>query len=106
MSPERPRDQEEEYFLKIQAQKLKDQAEKIKQSKKAEELRKLKELHWMRCPKCGMELKEITFRNVKIDECFSCGGVWLDAGELNEVAAGEGAKGILAGLTRVIGLVR
>ena len=42
----------------------------------------LKQLHQMRCPKCGMELKEIEVRGVQVDRCFSCNGTWLDAGEL------------------------
>ena len=29
-----------------------------------------------------MELSEIDYQGVKIDKCFSCEGVWLDAGEL------------------------
>ncbi|MBK6916071.1 MAG: zf-TFIIB domain-containing protein [Deltaproteobacteria bacterium] len=44
----------------------------------------------MHCPKCGMELSEITFRGVKVDKCFACGGVWLDDGELEELAGKPG----------------
>jgi Zn-finger nucleic acid-binding protein len=102
MSPDKPREKEEEYFLRIQAQQLMEQAEKVRQSKAAEELERLKELHWMRCPKCGMELTEITYRTVKIDECFSCGGMYLDAGELEQVAAREGVGGVLYGLTTIL----
>jgi ribosomal protein L37AE/L43A len=38
--------------------------------------------HWMKCPKCGGNLKEIDHKNVKIDQCGGCGGVFFDAGEL------------------------
>ncbi|MCH9683390.1 MAG: zf-TFIIB domain-containing protein [Deltaproteobacteria bacterium] len=44
----------------------------------------------MRCPKCGMPLDEITFRGVKVDKCFGCGGVYLDDGELEELAGKPG----------------
>jgi Zn finger protein HypA/HybF involved in hydrogenase expression len=47
-----------------------------------EEKKGLKELHFMRCPKCGMELIEIDYKGTKIDECSECRGIWLDAGEL------------------------
>ncbi len=50
----------------------------------------LRKLHLMHCPKCGMELSEITFRGVKVDKCFACGGVWLDDGELEELAGKPG----------------
>ncbi|MCA9657623.1 MAG: zf-TFIIB domain-containing protein, partial [Myxococcales bacterium] len=39
---------------------------------------RLKELHWMCCPKCGAQLTEVQFRQVKVDKCFFCGGVFLD----------------------------
>jgi Zn-finger nucleic acid-binding protein len=40
----------------------------------------------MRCPKCGMELIEIDYKKIKIDECSECRGIWLDAGELATVS--------------------
>jgi hypothetical protein len=103
MSPQIPREKEEEYFLKLQAEKLKEHAERVRQANAEKELERLKELHWMRCPKCGMELDEITYRQIKIDKCFSCGGVFLDDGELEAVAASEGSGGVLAGLSRILG---
>jgi hypothetical protein len=49
-----------------------------------------KKLHWMKCPKCGSDLEEIAFRGVKIDKCFVCGGVYLDDGELEQLAGKPG----------------
>ena len=49
-----------------------------------------KALHWMHCPKCGAELTEVEFRSVKVDKCFSCGGVYLDDGELEQLAGRAG----------------
>jgi uncharacterized protein with PIN domain len=101
MAPYNRSDKEEEYFLKLEAQKLKEQAEKHKAELEAKELERLKELHYMRCPKCGMDLEEISYREVKIDKCFSCGGVWLDDGELEAVAERESSGGVFAGLSRI-----
>lgn len=50
----------------------------------------LRTLHFMCCPKCGMSLEEITFRGVRVDKCFGCGGVYLDDGELEELAGQPG----------------
>ena len=36
----------------------------------------------MKCPKCGVQLEEITFGGVHVDKCFGCEGIWLDKGEL------------------------
>jgi len=82
----KPSSAEEEYFAREEI-KRKEQ-EKIKLSHQERE--KLKQLHWMRCPKCGQELKEILFRNATIDRCSNCGGVFLDDGELELLAGQEG----------------
>lgn len=56
----------------------------------AAERERLRQQHWMRCPKCGNELEEIVFRGVKVDKCFGCGGVYLDDGELEQLAGKAG----------------
>jgi len=48
----------------------------------------------MKCPKCGGQLHEVTFRGVSIDRCSFCGGVWLDAGELEKLAGEEDKSAI------------
>jgi Zn-finger nucleic acid-binding protein len=37
-------------------------------------------------PKCGMEIIGVNYKGLKVDKCFECGGVWLDAGELEAVS--------------------
>ena len=61
---------------------------KLKKFKKLteEEKKNLKDLHYMRCPKCGMELIEIEFKGIKIDKCFQCDGIWLDSGEMDALS--------------------
>jgi hypothetical protein len=49
-----------------------------------------------------MELIEVSFREIRIDRCSSCDGVWLDAGELDAVASKEGG-GFLKGLSGLLG---
>jgi uncharacterized protein len=49
----------------------------------------LKRLHWMRCPKCGMELACERHGTVEIDVCVTCRGVWLDARQLEAILAAE-----------------
>jgi hypothetical protein len=38
------------------------------------------------CPKCDGKLVETSYENIKIDVCDTCTGVWLDAGELAQIA--------------------
>jgi hypothetical protein len=103
MSPYIRSDKEEEYFLRQEAEKLKVQAEAHKKDMEEKERQRLKELHFMRCPKCGMELQEIVFREVHIDKCFSCGGVYFDDGELDLILAKEQPGGFLS---RISGIFR
>jgi hypothetical protein len=89
----KPSKKEEEYFAK----QMFEEKQKIEQDKQrnlvAAERRKAKELHFMKCPKCGMNLVEIDYRNIKVDRCSACEGVWLDSGELAQVVKLE--KGAL-----------
>ena len=43
----------------------------------------------MKCPRCDGALHETNYENIKIDICDGCNGVWLDAGELSQVAHRE-----------------
>ncbi|HSA58946.1 MAG TPA: zf-TFIIB domain-containing protein [bacterium] len=89
MTTQKPSHTEEEYFAKVEAEKKKRLADEIARKLSQEEQRKLKALHWMRCPKCGMELHSIPFKGVTIEKCFSCQGIFLDDGELEKVAGKE-----------------
>jgi hypothetical protein len=82
----KPSGKEEEYFARMEFEKKKKLEEEKQQKLAVGEKQKLKELHYMKCPKCGMELIEIDFRGIKVDKCSECEGVWLDAGELEAVA--------------------
>jgi uncharacterized protein len=87
--PVKPSEKEEEYFARQEMErKKKAEEEKLKQFAEEEKIR-LKELHHMRCPKCGMELNEIEYKDVHVDKCFNCEGIWLDAGELETIAKFE-----------------
>ena len=84
--PRKSSESEEEYFARLEIEKKKKLMEEKRKNLASDEKKKLKELHYMRCPKCGMELTEIDYKKIKIDKCFSCQGVWMDAGELEAVS--------------------
>ena len=76
---------EEEYFIRLEFERAKKVEEELKQKMLEDERNSLKELHYMRCPKCGMQLVEIDYKGMKIDKCTECDGVWLDHGELEAI---------------------
>ena len=82
----KPSEKEEEYYARLEFEKKKKLEEEKHQKLAREEKQRLKELHFMKCPKCGMELIEIEYRGFKVDKCSECEGVWLDAGELETVS--------------------
>src|SRR4030067_1156951 len=61
----KPSESEDEYFARIEFERRK-KIEREKQQKLAEEERKrLRDLHYLKCPKCGMDLIEIDYKTIK-----------------------------------------
>ena len=90
--PVKPSDKEEEYFAREEYERKK-RLEAEKQLKlEAEEKQKLKDLHFMHCPKCGNKLIEINYKDILVDKCSFCDGIWLDAGELETISKLEGGS--------------
>lgn len=87
--PLKPTSKEDEYFAREEAIKLRKLAARQTQEMADDEKQKLKELHWMHCPKCGMKMNTININQVEIDKCFHCGGLYFDDGELEKVTGRE-----------------
>jgi uncharacterized protein len=83
--PHKPSSTEEEYFAREEIEKKRKLALQQAEAVAQKERESLKALHYMKCPKCGMDLQTITKGKVEVDTCFSCRGVWLDAGELEQL---------------------
>ncbi|HEX5524991.1 MAG TPA: zf-TFIIB domain-containing protein [Pedococcus sp.] len=41
------------------------------------------------CPKCGSDMRQYERNRVLVDQCTGCGGLFLDRGELERLAAAE-----------------
>jgi hypothetical protein len=90
--PIQPSDKEEEYFARIEMERRRKMEEDRQKAVAESERKHLKELHYMHCPKCGSTLQEVEFKGVRIDKCFGCEGLWLDAGELETLSKLEQAS--------------
>lgn len=77
-APKPPSRNEDEYFVKLDADLIKDQRAKLDAARVILERRS----HYMKCPKCGATLIETDFHHIKIDKCPECGGIWFDRGEI------------------------
>jgi hypothetical protein len=99
---DKPSNTEEEYFKREDAEKMRKLAAEQKRAMAAAEREALRKQHYMRCPKCGMELKEIALKGVQVDRCFGCNGLWLDEGELEKLGKGhEGADTVMGAVLRI-----
>jgi hypothetical protein len=95
---EKPSKTEDEYFAREEAEKLyRLHQERLKAAdqQRAEEE---KQLHWMKCSKCGYGLETLRFKAVDIEKCFRCGAVVLDDGELEKLAGKADAGNFVATL--------
>ena len=81
---------EDEYIWVQELQQRIAKLEKEQQAESEAEKLRLKEAHWMHCPKCGQKLSLEKCGLVEIDVCPSCKGVWLDAGELATIVESKG----------------
>jgi ribosomal protein L37AE/L43A len=79
---EKPSRNEEEYFARRNAELIKEQRARLDESRKNQE----RASHYMKCPKCGGDLREREFHHMRIDQCSDCGGTWLDKGEMEMLA--------------------
>jgi ribosomal protein L37AE/L43A len=99
----KPSEKEEQFFreqeLKARLQKLEQEQQLLATAEKE----RLKELHWMHCPKCGQRLAVEKYGKVEIDVCAHCKGLWLDANELNQIMAEHHEKEPLRRFLKVLG---
>jgi uncharacterized protein len=85
----KPSDHEEEYFARQELERRKKAEQERQAAMASEEKERLRELHYMKCPKCGMDLTTIEMRGIQLDRCVSCGGTWFDAGEIEQMMGHE-----------------
>ncbi len=86
MSSQKPSSPEEEYIAREEA-KRRELSQIKREQAETDAARKAR---WRTCPGgCETKLVEEDFRDLVIDRCPTCGGVWLDPGELEKVASDD-----------------
>ena len=48
----------------------------------------------MRCPKCRSDMEQVMIGGTEVDRCYSCHGLWFDAGELGKLRNKEAAAAL------------
>jgi hypothetical protein len=95
------KNEDEHIWVHEMQQRIATQEKEQRAESEAEKLR-LKEAHWMHCPKCGQKLATEKCGAVEIDVCPSCKGVWLDVGELGTIVEGAGPGSFFHNCLRIL----
>jgi len=48
-------------------------------------LERLREAHWLKCPKCGHDMKVATVEGIEVENCTYCKGVYFDRAEIESL---------------------
>ena len=102
--PFKPSENEERFFkeqeIQARIQRLEEEQRKTSEAEK----QRLKELHWLHCPKCGQKLDQEYYGKVEIDVCPGCRGLWLDAHELDAIlSASAGSASPFKSFLKILG---
>jgi len=76
---EHPTGNEDEYFARQNAELIAQMRARLD----ADRVSRERHSHYMKCPKCGADLREVVKGRVTIDICPECHGAWFDAGEVD-----------------------
>jgi len=77
---------EEDYFRKIDQEAKGKLKAKLETQRAEADLAARKDLHFMKCGKCGGAMVTEVFRGIEIEVCSGCNAVLLDPGELEQLA--------------------
>lgn len=78
---EKQKGQEDDYFGRRDRELLEKMRQQRRQAVASQSA--------MQCPRCHAALVERVQHDVTVDECPSCGGLWLDKGEFEHIAGRE-----------------
>jgi hypothetical protein len=108
---ERSHRREDDWFLQNEKKLLED-VKKAREKRDAErraretqeQRAKLQKLHWMKCPKCGHDMKTEALEGIEIDRCVFCEGFFLDQGEIERLFLKKGQAQRQSFMRRLLGI--
>jgi len=83
--PVKPSQSEAEFFAREEQEKLHRLAEQQKREKEEADREHSRNIHFMKCPKCGADLKKARMGLVDVEECTHCDTLVLDKGALDRI---------------------
>jgi len=100
--PDKPSRNEAEYFARAEAGRLKA----LKEQADAEARRTARMSHYMKCPRCGADLRVEVHWGIEVERCPECNGLWFDAGEAQRLVELNERHGVSAIIRSIAEAVR
>jgi Zn-finger nucleic acid-binding protein len=100
--PDKPSRNEEEYFARFEAQRLKS----AKTSAEVEARLAERRSHFMKCPRCGADLRMEHYSGIEVERCPECHGIWFDAREAERLVQVNASRGIGGAFRAIVEAVR
>ena len=72
-------------LLEQSKQERKQRVAKLRMQEERDTLEALRQAHWLKCPKCGHDMKTRQLEGIEIDQCTFCEGLYFDHGELDNL---------------------
>lgn len=74
---------QERYLLDQAREERERRLEKLKKETEKAELERLRAAHWMKCPKCGHDMKVSPIEGIELEQCTFCQGIFFERAELD-----------------------
>jgi Zn-finger nucleic acid-binding protein len=72
---------EEEYFYRINREIINNRRRYLDEKRAEQKSESSQASYWMKCPKCGNQMKEMSISNIYADQCTRCQGIFFDHAE-------------------------
>jgi len=77
--------QHEETLLRQARKEHQDRMARLAREQAEGEARRLRELHHLKCPKCGNDMAVRHVEEIEVEQCGTCEGMFFDKGELDAI---------------------
>ena len=92
---------EEDYFYRRNKELIETRRKELDAQRAEEEKTAKHSAHWMKCPKCGSDMEEISLAHILVDKCGECEVIFFDHGELETLLESQDQSGFFTGMKRI-----
>jgi len=89
---------EEEYFYRVNRELIEKRRKQLDEKRLEQKTNGSQYPYWMKCPKCGSPMKEISLSGIWADQCAACQGIYFDHGEFETLLEAKKPKQFLKGV--------